>query len=129
MTYELVFFLRLIQSSTVAFLLVFLFFGGNRVLHPFGEVGRASYLGMEFKAASNSVSMSTLRSFTLICWKATVEVPYTFSAVLLLKFLPTLLSVLLRLSRSESRHNPIMPRGWLMGSQSYTTVKVFRGKQ
>lgn len=113
----------------MAFLLVFLFFGGNKVLHHFGEVGRESYLGMEFKAASNLVSMSTLRSSIPICWKAIVEVPYTFSAVLLLKFLLTLLSVLLKLSRSESRHNPIMPRGWLMGFQSYTTVKVFRGKQ
>lgn len=113
----------------MAFLLVFLFFGGNKALHPFGEVGQASYSDMVFKAGSNSVSMSTLRSFTLICWKATAEVPYTFSAVLLLKFLLMLPSVLLKLSRSESRHNPITPRDWLMGSRSYTTVKVFQGKQ
>lgn len=125
----MVFCLRLIQSSTMAFLLVFLLFGGNKVHHPFGEVGRASYLGTVFKAGSNSVSMSTLRSFTLIFWKAIGEVPYTFSAVLLLKFLLILLSAPLKLSRSESRHNPITPKGWPMGFQSYTIVRVFWGKK
>lgn len=113
----------------MAFLRVFRFFGGNKVLHPFGEVGLASYSDMAFKAGSNSVSTSTSRSLTLICWKATAEVPYTFSVVLLLNSLLMLLSALLKLSRSESKHSPIMPRDWLMAFQSYTTVKVFLGKQ
>lgn len=113
----------------MAFPLVFQFFGGNKVLHPFGEAGQASYLDMVFKEGSNLVSMSTLKSSTLTCWKAIAEVPYTSSVVLLLKFLLMLLSVPLKLSRSESRHNPITPKVWPMAFQSYTTVKVFRGKQ
>lgn len=88
---------RYTQSSITGFHQAWLPSGKNKALLLFGEVGLASSLDMEFKAAANSVYTNTLRGITLACCRSIMGLPYSSSAVHLLKYLPTWLSALLKL--------------------------------
>lgn len=81
-----------------------------------------------FKVDADSDSMSTSRHSTAMCCLTITELPYIFSAVLLLRYSPIWPYVLLKLLKLEYRRSPVLQKGCLMDFQEYIEVKVLLGK-